>query len=237
MTSPSPAPQLKWRVGCRTWRTTPAARAATTISAGRGRRQSRWCAFHPDNPLVIVGGATTHARTRTSRRPRARIPRGAVSTSSTPTMARSSRPRLGRTGSIARSVAGDVTLVDRDFDGYVDHGYFADVGGALLPDRFLRPAARDAPAGRMDAHQARADRGCRQEVPVRAGALRPRAASSSPLARATANGRSHTTTPTSSRCRTAPTCSWTRSRPPGCRGPGQYVADGQLLPGPLPPRR
>ena len=75
-----PGAQLKWRVGCRTWRTTPAAPAATTISARRGRpRQSRFVrGFHPDNPLVIVGGATTHARTRTSRRPRARVPGSSV---------------------------------------------------------------------------------------------------------------------------------------------------------------
>ena len=55
-------------------------------------------------------------------------------------MARSSSFGSGGTGSIARSVAGDVTLVDRDFDGYVDHGYFADVGGALYRIDFSDPA-------------------------------------------------------------------------------------------------
>lgn len=43
----------------------------------------------------------------------------------------------GGTGTIERSVASDVTLVDRDFDGYADHGYFVDTGGALYRIDFV----------------------------------------------------------------------------------------------------
>lgn len=39
-----------------------------------------------------------------------------------------------------RSVAADVTLVDRNFDGQVDHGYVADLGGNLYRIDFVNPA-------------------------------------------------------------------------------------------------
>jgi type IV pilus assembly protein PilY1 len=38
-----------------------------------------------------------------------------------------------------RSVAADVTLVDRNFDGYVDHAYVADTGGSLYRIDFSHP--------------------------------------------------------------------------------------------------
>ena len=43
-----------------------------------------------------------------------------------------------------RSVAADVTLIDRDFDGKVDHGYAADVGGAIYRIDFIDPNTRVA---------------------------------------------------------------------------------------------
>ena len=40
-----------------------------------------------------------------------------------------------------RAVAGDVTLIDRDFDGFVDHGYVADTGGNLYRVDFVDPSS------------------------------------------------------------------------------------------------
>lgn len=42
-----------------------------------------------------------------------------------------------------RSVVGDVTLIDRNFDGYVDHAYAADVGGNMYRIDFVDPASQN----------------------------------------------------------------------------------------------
>ncbi len=44
------------------------------------------------------------------------------------------------TGTIEHSVASDVTLVDRNFDGFADLAYFADTGGAIYRIDFVDPA-------------------------------------------------------------------------------------------------
>ena len=212
------------------WRTTPAARAATTISARRGRPRSRAGArFHPDNPLVIVGGGYDACEDADISTPACTNPKGSsvyVINADNGALVKSFGS--GGTGSIARSVAGDVTLVDRDFDGYVDHGYFADVGGALRIDFVRSHHAGDAPADRWTLTKLAQTTGARQEVLVRASALRPRA-------RLPHDG--------SGRPRTAardnyPYVEQVQNRAlhvhgqvrdhRAARGPGQYVADGQL---------
>ncbi len=48
----------------------------------------------------------------------------------------------GGTGTISRSVASDITLVDRSFQGYAQHAYFADTGGSLYRIDFVNPSTQ-----------------------------------------------------------------------------------------------
>jgi type IV pilus assembly protein PilY1 len=137
------APQLKWRVGC------PNLANDTGCTGGYDNIGQTWSTpavalvrgFHPDNPLVIVGGGYDACEDADISTPACTNPKGSsvyVINADNGALVKSFGS--GGTGSIARSVAGDVTLVDRDFDGYVDHGYFADVGGALYRIDFSDPA-------------------------------------------------------------------------------------------------
>ena len=96
----------------------------------------------PNQPLVIVGGGydtceDLDAKNNTS----CSAPRGrGVYIINADTGAPVKVFGVDGTGTIERSVASDVTLVDRNFDGFADHGYFADTGGAVYRIDFVDPA-------------------------------------------------------------------------------------------------
>jgi type IV pilus assembly protein PilY1 len=130
-------PVLKWRMGCahlnddvscttgsidigQTW-STPAVATAQGFNSG-------------NDPLVVLGGGYDACEDADT---------------STPSCASAKGRKVyvldANDGSILqsfntlRSVAADVTLVDRNFDGHVDHGYVADLGGNLYRIDFVNP--------------------------------------------------------------------------------------------------
>jgi type IV pilus assembly protein PilY1 len=136
-------PQLKWRAGC------PNPSNDTGCTAGYQNIGQTWSTpavalvrgYHLDNPLVIVGGGYDSCEDADNSTPSCASPKGNnVYVIDADNGALIKAFGFGGTGAIARSVAGDVTLVDRNFDGYVDHGYFADVGGGLYRIDFADPA-------------------------------------------------------------------------------------------------
>jgi type IV pilus assembly protein PilY1 len=135
-------PQLKWRVGC------PNPANDTGCTGGYENIGQTWSTpavalvrgFDLDNPLIIVGGGYDACEDADIATPVCTSPKGSsVYVINADNGALVKAFGSGGTGSIARSVAADITLVDRDFDGYVDHGYFADVGGALYRIDFVHP--------------------------------------------------------------------------------------------------
>ena len=136
-------PQLKWRAGC------PNLTNDTDCTGGFQNIGQTWSTpavalvrgFHVDNPLIIAGGGYDSCEDADISTPSCSSPKGNnVYVINADNGALVQTFGFGGTGTIARSVAGDVTLVDRDFDGYADHGYFADVGGGLYRIDFVDPA-------------------------------------------------------------------------------------------------
>lgn len=138
VTTPS-APTPKWRQGCpnpgddtgcttgfsgigQTW-STPNVAKIKSYNSG-------------NNPVVIVGGgydACEDADTSTPTCDTTTVKGNKVYIIDANTGA------LVATFNTDRSVAADVTLVDRDFDGLVDHAYAADTGGNLYRIDFVSP--------------------------------------------------------------------------------------------------
>src|SRR6266568_6159110 len=86
------------------------------------------------SPVVIVGGGYDACEDADTTTPSCSAPKGnKVFVIDADTGA------LVRSFDTDRSVAGDVTLIDRDFDGLVDHGYVADTGGNLYRVDFVDP--------------------------------------------------------------------------------------------------
>jgi type IV pilus assembly protein PilY1 len=144
-------PQLKWRAGC------PNQADDTGCTGGYENIGQTWSTpavalvrgFHADDPLIVVGGGYDACEDADSVTTACASPKGSnvyVINASTGGLVKTFG--TGGTGAIGRSVVGDVTLIDRDFDGYADHGYFADSGGGLYRIDFVDPGtlAIKAPA-------------------------------------------------------------------------------------------
>lgn len=143
-------PQMKWRAGC------PNLTNDTGCASGFNNIGQTWSTpsvalvrgFDVSNPVIIVGGGYDSCDDADSSTPACSSPKGSnVYVMNADTGALIKTFGTGGTGAISRSVAGDITLVDRNFDGYVDHGYFADTGGSLYRIDFSDPAtmAQKAP--------------------------------------------------------------------------------------------
>jgi len=150
VTSPD-QPRLKWRAGC------PNMGNDTGCIGGLENIGQTWSTpsvalvrgFHDTDPLIIVGGGYDACDDADNATSACSSPKGSnVYVLNADTGAPVKVFGTGGTGAIGRSVAGDITLVDRNFDGYVDHGYFADVGGGLYRIDFVDKAtlAPQAPA-------------------------------------------------------------------------------------------
>ena len=136
-------PQIKWRAGC------PNLANDTGCTVGYENIGQTWSipsaalvrGFHDIDPVIIVGGGYDACEDADNATPACSSPKGSnvyVINAETGALIRTFG--TGGSGAIGRSVAGDITLVDRNFDGYVDHGYFADTGGGLYRIDFVDPA-------------------------------------------------------------------------------------------------
>jgi type IV pilus assembly protein PilY1 len=95
----------------------------------------------PNRPVLIVGGGYDACEDVDSKTTTCTSPRGRnVYVINADTGEIQQKFGTGGTGTIDRSVASDITLVDRNFDGFADHGYFADTGGSLYRIDFIDPS-------------------------------------------------------------------------------------------------
>jgi type IV pilus assembly protein PilY1 len=149
------SPALKWRQGCPVNLSAGVTPNDTGCTSGFGQIGQTWS--FPNvallagyssgaQPVVITGGGYDPCEDEDTAAPTCTSPKGrAVYVIDAGTGA---LIRAFTTG-IDRSVASDVTLLDRNFDGKPDHGYFADTGGGLYRLDFvdpLNPATARAPA-------------------------------------------------------------------------------------------
>jgi len=136
-------PQMKWRAGC------PNLANDTGCTVGFQNIGQTWSTpavalvqgFHATDPLVVVGGGFDACEDADVPLPTCASPKGSnvyVMNADTGNLVKTFG--TGGTGTIDRSVVGDIHFVDRNFDGYVDQGYFADAGGALYRIDFADPA-------------------------------------------------------------------------------------------------
>ncbi len=145
-------PRMLWRAGCpvnsasddtgcttgfsgigQTW-STPLAAKILGYSSGA-------------DPVVIVGGGYDSCEDNDAATTTCSSPKGRnvyVLNASTGAIIKTFG--TGGTGTIDRSVAADIALVDRSFTGYAQHAYVSDVGGNLYRIDFVDPATRAARA-------------------------------------------------------------------------------------------
>jgi Tfp pilus tip-associated adhesin PilY1 len=136
VTNPA-TPVLKWRMGCahlnddvsctpgstdigQTW-STPAVATVQGFNSG-------------SDPLIALGGGYDPCADADTSAPSCASAKGRKVY-----VLDANNGSLLQTFDTARSVAADVTLVDRNFDGHADHGYVADVGGNLYRIDFVNP--------------------------------------------------------------------------------------------------
>ncbi|MEX1993018.1 MAG: PilC/PilY family type IV pilus protein [Steroidobacteraceae bacterium] len=152
VTSPT-APRLKWRVGCTnpslsdTASCIDASGAASGLFTQMGQSWStaavalvKGFSADPNTPVIIVGGGYDSCDDQDA----------APNTACTATgyTRRGNRVYVinANTGALEKefvtngSVPADVTLVDRDFDGFADHAYVADTTGRFYRIDFVDPA-------------------------------------------------------------------------------------------------
>ncbi len=152
VTTPS-APALKWRVGCPNLTDDT---GCTTGFAGIGQTWSfpnaaRIKGFNGGNdPVIIIGGGYDACEDADTSSPSCG---GASVKGKKVYVIDAGSGALLASFDTFRSVAADVTLVDRDFDGMVDHAIVADTGGNLYRIDFVDPATRlPLPAGSWAIH-------------------------------------------------------------------------------------
>jgi hypothetical protein len=142
------APSLKWRKGC----TDPSMLDTASCSTGMGQMGQSWSIpavalirgftnaagveGGKDVPLVIMGGGydTCEDTDDIDRTTACASPKG-----NKVFVLNANDGTLIKTFTTDRSVAADVTLIDRDFDQRADHAYVADTGGNLYRIDFIDP--------------------------------------------------------------------------------------------------
>jgi len=132
------APVLKWRVGCPNLTDDT---GCTTGFAGIGQTWSfpnvaRIKGLNGGNdPVIVIGGGYDSCEDADTSSPSC----GAGAKGRKVFVIDAGNGALLASFDTLRSVAGDVTLVDRDFDGLVDHAIVADTGGNLYRIDFIDP--------------------------------------------------------------------------------------------------
>ena len=139
VTTPS-APSLKWRVGC------PNLADDTGCTAGFAGIGQTWSfpsvarikGYNAGNdPVIVMGGGYDACDDADTSSPSC----GSAKGKKVYVIDAGSGALLASFNTL-RSVAGDVTLVDRDSDGLVDHAVAADTGGSLYRIDFVDPVTR-----------------------------------------------------------------------------------------------
>jgi Tfp pilus tip-associated adhesin PilY1 len=135
------APILKWRVGC------PNLADDTGCTAGFAEMGQTWSfpnvarikGFNGGaDPVIIIGGGYDACEDADISTPTC----GATAKGRKVYVLDAASGGLLASFNTQRSVAADVTLVDRDFDGMVDHAVVADTGGNLYRIDFADPLTR-----------------------------------------------------------------------------------------------
>jgi Tfp pilus tip-associated adhesin PilY1 len=129
-------PVLKWARGC------PNAGDDTGCSSGWIGIGQTWSVpnlafvkgFSSTIPLAIVGGGYDACEDTDAIATTCITPKGAKVY-----IVNSDTGAIEKSFDTDRSVAADVTLIDRDFDGKVDHAYVADTGGSIYRIDFVDP--------------------------------------------------------------------------------------------------
>ncbi len=137
-------PVLKWRVGC----SNPSMGDTASCTTGLGQMGQTWSipavalvkgfSTSVNSPVLIVGGGYDTCEDQDA----------APNTSCDPTTQKGNAVYVfnADTGALLKtfttrgSVAADVTLVDRDFDGFADHAYVATTSGSIYRIDFVDPA-------------------------------------------------------------------------------------------------
>jgi Tfp pilus tip-associated adhesin PilY1 len=130
------SPVLKWRVGC------PNLTNDTDCTTGFSQIGQTWSfpnvalvkGFSTATPLVIIGGGYDSCEDTDTSSPSCSTEKG-----NRVYVVNGDTGAAVATFTTDRAVAGDVTLIDRDFDGYADHAYAADTGGNLYRIDFVDP--------------------------------------------------------------------------------------------------
>jgi Tfp pilus tip-associated adhesin PilY1 len=146
VTNPA-APGLKWRVGC----PNPANDTGCTPGFdGIGQTWSMPNVAHlagynnGDDPVIVMGGGYDACEDTDASAPGC----GASSKGKRVYVLDANGGTLLASFNTNRSVAADVTLVDRNFDGFPDHAFVADTGGNLYRIDFVNPITmQPLPAG------------------------------------------------------------------------------------------
>jgi type IV pilus assembly protein PilY1 len=140
VTTPA-APVLKWRVGCPSLSndvgcTLGFAEIGQTWSFPNVARIKGWNGGN--DPVVVMGGGYDACEDADSSSPSC----GATAKGRKVYVIDAASGALLASFDTLRSVAADVTLIDRDFDGLVDHAIVADTGGNLYRVDFVDPLTR-----------------------------------------------------------------------------------------------
>jgi type IV pilus assembly protein PilY1 len=154
-TTPTPAgPRLKWRIGCTsaslsdTASCIDASGAASTDFAQMGQTWSTpavarikgYANGDPNTPVIIVGGGYDTCEDEDAAPNTACASPGYTRRGNRVFVIDANNGALIRTFNTNGSVPADITLVDRDFDGLVDHAYAADTTGSIYRIDFVDPA-------------------------------------------------------------------------------------------------
>jgi Tfp pilus tip-associated adhesin PilY1 len=140
-------PTLKWRKGC----TDPSMTDTASCSTGFTQMGQSWAVpavatvkgftngggaeAGKDAPLVIMGAGYDTCEDTDSSSTTCSSPKG-----NRVFVLNADTGAIVRTFNTDRSVAADVTLVDRDFDQRADHAYVADTGGSIYRIDFIDPS-------------------------------------------------------------------------------------------------
>lgn len=131
-------PKMKWRAGCPNLTNN-----TDCTSSSYGQIGETWSipnvalvkGYSTSAPLVIVGGGYDSCDDQDTSLVDCSLTKG-----NRVFVIDAGTGALVQSFTTDRAVPGDVTLVDRDFDGFVDHAYAADTGGNLYRIDFVDPA-------------------------------------------------------------------------------------------------
>ena len=138
------APRMKWRVGC----TNPSMLDTSSCTTGYEQMGQTWSTpavalvkgYHTTNPLIVVGGGYDTCDDHDAAPNTECTVAGYTRRGNRVFILDADTGGLIRSFTTNGSVAGDVTLVDRDFDSYADHAYVATTTGSIYRVDFVDPA-------------------------------------------------------------------------------------------------